>query len=136
MGILNLERTTGIINRLFQMLNAYMGLREANFYGEIYSCTLATKKLCLYLHRQWQKRNTGEWKSRKQSTNRGVLKEEDHGETNKIIQVSVYGYGPRSVKYIKEKNLLITRNMKRSHNMYHWSISIQTNSTTHWTTPL
>lgn len=52
LGILNLERTTGIINRLFKMLNADMGLREANFSGEIYSWTLATKRLWLYLHRQ------------------------------------------------------------------------------------
>lgn len=62
------ERTPGIIKRLFQMLNTYTGLREANLRGEIYSWTLATKRLCLYLCRQWEQRTSKEWKSRKQST--------------------------------------------------------------------
>lgn len=56
---------------------------------------------------------------KKQKTKHRVLKEEDHSKIGKRMQASVCKYVLTSVKYIKQKNVLITRNMKRSHNMYH-----------------
>lgn len=56
---------------------------------------------------------------KKQKTKHRVVKGEDHSEIGKRMQVSEPKYVLKSVKYIKQKNVLITRNMKRSHNMYH-----------------
>lgn len=44
-------------------------------------------------------------KAEKQSANRGALKEEDHSEIGKRMQVSVHKHVLKSVTYIKQKNV-------------------------------